>query len=171
MKLKSNRFAAAAAMLAAVSLAVPAEAQNRWGGDRGGRHHHRDRVDAGDVIAGVFVLGAIAAIASAASKSAREDERPRYEPRYEPRYDQDQAYGPAYTRDGTRPNGLDYAADQCVAEVERGGSQRVAGVDSVSRNTGGWQVWGQVEGGAPFSCRIDNQGQVADVTVGDPRDD
>ena len=54
--------------------ATPALARDRsWGGyDEGGhwgRHH--DRVDAGDIFAGVLILGGIAAIASAASNSSK----------------------------------------------------------------------------------------------------
>ena len=39
-----------------------------WGrGGWGGRHHHDDGIDGGDVFAGLLILGGIAAIASAAS--------------------------------------------------------------------------------------------------------
>ena len=49
--------------------------------------HRRGGVDAGDVIAGVLILGGIAAIADAASKNNRRERRDeRYDPRYEPRY-------------------------------------------------------------------------------------
>ena len=43
--------------------ALPAEARGYYG-DYG---RHRDRIDAGDVIAGALIIGGIAAIASAAS--------------------------------------------------------------------------------------------------------
>jgi hypothetical protein len=54
-----------AASLVATGFSVPAEAQRRhW------RHH--DDVDAGDVVAGVAIVGGIAAIASAIKNSNRE---------------------------------------------------------------------------------------------------
>ena len=46
------------------------------------RHYHRDRgIDGGDVLAGVLIIGGIAAIASAASKDRR-DRETRYPDRY-----------------------------------------------------------------------------------------
>ena len=49
-------------------------------------YRHRDRVDAGDVLAGVLIIGGIAAIASAASNSSRNrdyrDDRYRNDYRY-----------------------------------------------------------------------------------------
>jgi hypothetical protein len=53
------------AALAALSLAAPADA-------RGGHRHHHDDVDAGDVVAGVAIVGGIAAIASAITRGNRE---------------------------------------------------------------------------------------------------
>jgi hypothetical protein len=48
-------------------LSMPAQAQHRhWG------HHHHDDVDAGDVVAGVALVGGIAAIASAIKNGNRE---------------------------------------------------------------------------------------------------
>jgi len=55
---------AAAASLVALSMAGPAEAR-RWG------HRHHDN-DVGDVIAGVAIVGGIAAIASAITQGNRE---------------------------------------------------------------------------------------------------
>jgi hypothetical protein len=55
-------LAATAATSLLVAFAAPAEA----------RHRHRDRVDAGDVIAGALVIGAIAAIASS-NGNAKQD--------------------------------------------------------------------------------------------------
>ena len=85
-------FSSSAAMAAALSMAVtpaaaaelpvraaPAAAPGYsvWNADsenvqrdryRGHYRHHRDGIDAGDVIGGLLVIGAIAAVASAVSK-------------------------------------------------------------------------------------------------------
>ena len=70
MNLYKSRAALVAASLAAVALtATPASARH-W------RHH--DRVDGGDVLAGVLILGGIAAVAAAASSSNRSREARDY---------------------------------------------------------------------------------------------
>jgi hypothetical protein len=66
------KFAAllSVAALLATSIATPADARGRY------RHHDRDDVDAGDVIAGAIVVGGIAALLSAGNKQekrARQD--------------------------------------------------------------------------------------------------
>src|SRR3546814_17396962 len=86
MRKWSSLTTAAAVIRTSVGLsATPAEARGRHHGGWGHRHH--DRIDAGDVIGGLFVIGAIAAIASAASKTQR-DSADRYAPPYpdEPRH-------------------------------------------------------------------------------------
>ena len=69
MKMFTSRPAVAIAAAAMLSVtATPVLARDwGWGGGGGyGRHHrHHDRVDAGDIFAGVLILGGIAAIASA----------------------------------------------------------------------------------------------------------
>ena len=68
---KVSRIAATLAAVATFSIAAtPALARDRWGGGDWGRHYRHDRVDAGDIFAGVLIIGAIAAIASASSKTA-----------------------------------------------------------------------------------------------------
>lgn len=153
-----NRFAAATALAAAFSMAAaPATARgyhhHRW--------HHRDRVDGGDVLAGALIIGGIAAIASAASKRNREASAPPVLP----------ADRQGYAYDGgERSAGLDRAADMCADAVERG-PDRVASVDSVTRDGAGWAVSGALETGAGFSCRIGNDGQVQGVDVAGARAD
>jgi hypothetical protein len=155
-----NRFAAASALAAAFSLAAtPAMA-------RGHYHHwhrwHRDHVDSGDVLAGALILGGIAAIASAVSKKDRQDREPAPPPAVP-----DDRQG--YADDGpSHDAGLDRAADLCANAAEQKGN-RVDFVDNVSRDGDGWAVSGALEGGAGFACRIGNDGQVRDVTVGGPR--
>lgn len=66
---------------AARSWSVEGEAAHHrhggWGGGYGGwggyrHHHHGDGIDGGDVLAGILILGGIAAIATAASNNSRD---------------------------------------------------------------------------------------------------
>jgi len=175
MALTTNKFAAAAAALAVTSMtAMPASAadlprvtsahagaydsqaenayNHRW------RGYRRDHVRTGDVIAGVLVLGTLAAIAGSSSRRERERERDvRYrEPvRNDRRDDRSWSTG-----------GIDNAVNMCVNQVERG-SDRVDSVDNASRNAGGWQVSGSLDDGTYFSCRIDNEGRIRSIDLGD----
>jgi hypothetical protein len=110
-----------AAATLAVSVAAPAEAQ------RYRRYYDRDRgIDAGDVIAGVAVIGGIAAIASALSRDSS-----RY------------GYGSANRyRDGYR-----YAVNSCANEAERYGRGRVRITDVDRTGNDRFRVRGVVESG------------------------
>lgn len=134
---------------------------HRWYPYRG-RHHHHDRIDAGDVLAGVLILGTVAAIASSANKNR---ERYRYPERREPRPQDRQRYRSGYEGDG---RGLDNAVGMCVDEIERG-NDRVGSVDGANRTGEGWVVSGALEGGAGFTCRIDNDGRIRNVDIGGAR--
>ena len=118
-----------------------------------GRQRHRDNgISTGDVLAGVLVIGAIAAIAGAASNDARDDRR-----------------YPDPVREPARGNypassGLDRAVEMCVDEVERG-RQRVDTVDDATRDARGWRVAGVLDNGAPWDCRIDNDGRIREVSL------
>ena len=173
-----NRISATAALLACVSLCStpaaalelprrgPAQIHRAYDAaaetvehrrSRYGRYRHRDNgIDAGDVIAGVLILGGIAAIAGAASESGDRSEPSSYP-------DDPRSRGPAPS--GYQSGGMDRAVDMCVAELERG-RDRVTSVDSAARSGEGWFVSGEVEDGAPFTCRIDNDGRIGDVEVG-----
>lgn len=154
MALKTNKWAAATSLAAAFSMlaAAPAEARG-WGG-----RHYRDRVDIGDVLTGVLIIGGIAAIANAAKN--RENTRGYPLPRSDDGYRYRTPGG--YERSDGR--GMDRAVDMCVDEVERR-SGRVASVDGANRNADGWQVSGELERGAGYSCRIGNDGRISDVQV------
>ena len=92
---------AGAAAVAALSFAAPADAQYR--------RYDRDRgVDAGDIIAGVAILGGIAAIASAVDRDGNR-------------------YGYGY-RDRYR-GGYNYAVQSCAQEAQRMGRGRVQILD------------------------------------------
>ncbi len=169
MALITGKFAAAAAGLAAFSLtampvsAAPLPALNAaqvdiydgsaedMFGYRGRRHRDRG-IDAGDVIAGVLVLGAVAAIASSAS-SNNDRRREREDVRY-------REARPSYGS-----TGLDRAAAMCIDQVERG-SESVDEVDRAERNAGGWDFSGWLNTGDRFSCHIDNEGRIRSVDIG-----
>ncbi|MEP3051424.1 MAG: hypothetical protein ABJP48_00400 [Erythrobacter sp.] len=132
--------------------------------------HHRFRrsrgfrrrrgVSAGDVIAGVLVLGGIAAIASAASND-------RNERRVRDR-DGDNRDTDRNRRGDSRFNsgsGIDNAVSQCVSEIEN--DVRVDSVDSVDRTGEGWLVTGAIFNGDRFACRIGNNGQIETIDYGE----
>lgn len=168
-----NRFivqlAGAAVLASSVVLAIaPAEARHR-------RHwHHRDRVDAGDVIAGIFLIGAIAAIADSAGKSRDRDRDRRNEDyRYEPQ-PRDEDYRGAPQRDDRQwvpgSNSAETrAVDACswAAEGDLGEDARVGQIDDVVEQDRGWRVTGNVAapGSMPrdFACTY-RSGRVVDVT-------
>lgn len=133
------------------------------GGWRG--HRHRDRVDAGDVLTGVLILGTIAAMANAASRASQRRAYPYPDRPYPDRPYPDRPYD--YRADDTRdqhPRGLDSAADMCLREVER--DARVREVTSVQRNAGGWYVTGSLASGAGFTCSIGSDGRIDRVDIG-----
>lgn len=177
MKQLASRTAvslAAAAML--MTTASPAMA----------RHYHRHRgVDAGDVIAGVLILGGIAAVASAAGQNNRDRQRTRYPARYPdhrgdyryPNRDyrgdyrdrdyrgEDYRYGDRDDRDGYRGTGMiDGAIETCVREVERG-NREVDTVDAANREGDGWRIEGRMQGGSGFVCTIGADMRVRNATV------
>lgn len=136
-----------------------AERHRRWG--RRGWYRHRHRVDAGDVLAGVLIIGGIAAIASAANDRKRDRYRD-YDYRRPRDYDRD--YDRRDRRRSTGSSGLDSAVDQCVSRIER--DVRVETVDGVDRNSDGWNVRGTLYNGEGFTCRIDNGGRISDIDYG-----
>lgn len=172
MTRKTSRIAAVLASVAAFSMvASPAMAGHNWGW---GGHRHRERVDAGDVLAGILIIGGIAAIANAASKNKRYerrdgDDRP-YEPRYEDgRYDEP-GTEPSYGADD-RPEwrestgaGINSAIERCLDEVGRSANGETE-VDSVNRDGDGWRVAGRTSAGT-FTCSIDRDGRIRNVDVG-----
>ncbi len=119
------------------------------------RRHH-DRIDAGDVLAGVLILGTIAAVASAASKPKQ--------PRNYPGTPTDYRGNPR----NSGSQGIDRATDMCVREIER--DVRVDGVDGVTRTGDGWRVTGSLYNGEGFSCEIGSDGRIDDISYGGRRD-
>lgn len=182
MALTGNRLALGTALAATLSLlASPvlaaelplpraAHAAAPDGDSAQHRRRHNGGVDAGDIIAGVLVLGGIAAIAGAASKADRRDRDYRSYPEQRP-YPEDPRYrspSEPYRGDyqsSTQSDGMGRAVDMCVAEVER--SAEVGTVDNASRTGEGWFISGELGDGAPWACRIGNDGRITDVEVGD----
>lgn len=128
---------------------------HRWYRYRG----HRRGVDAGDVLAGVLIIGGIAAIANAAEKNNRRDREYRRDRDYDRDYERRD-----YDRRSDAGSGLDNAVDMCVRRIER--DVRVDTVDGVDRTGEGWQVNGTLYNGDGFTCRIDNNGRISDVDYG-----
>lgn len=169
MRFSVTKFIGSAVIASTMLVAAaPAEARHRY--------YKRDRVDAGDVIAGIFLIGAIAAIADGASKSKQREQRQRDEDyRYDPpRRDEDYRAAPD---NGSAPqwapgsNGFETrAVDACswAAEGELGNLARVGQIDSVVREGDGWQVTGNVA--APdtmprdFTCTFSN-GRVSTISL------
>lgn len=164
MTRKVSRTAAVLASAAALSLmATPALAHDRGWGGGWGRHH--DDIDAGDVLAGILIIGGIAAIASAASGAAKQQ---RSQPDY--RYPDPAPRGnPGDYGVDERPQwheggGINAAVNRCIDEVSRGKSG-VDRVDGVNRDGDGWRVQGRLDGGAGFACTIDGEGRIRNVNI------
>lgn len=143
-----------------------------WGGWRGrgwrGRGWRRRGPSAGDVLAGVAIIGGIAAIAAAANNNRRNRDvvvvdrnRPRDWDRRDDRarFD-DRRANPRSSGAG----GLDAAVNQCLASVER--DVRVDNVDAVQRTAQGWLVAGSLFNGSNFECRIGNDGRIENIDFG-----
>lgn len=186
---KPTRFAVSAGLAAAFSMAaVPASAASLPAGTshadvmtpgvfdadsvnaqdhRWYRYRRHNHVDAGDVIAGVLILGTIAAIASSASKAERE-RREDYRDRDYRREDyRDRPYDYRERRGDSRYDGgrgIDNAVNMCVSQIER--DVRVDSVDGVDRTGEGWRVSGKLYNGEGFTCEIDADGRVRGVEYG-----
>lgn len=172
MTRKFSRGAAVLAGAAVLSMvATPAMARPRgWGGGWGGGwgHRHHDGIDGGDVLAGILIIGGIAAIASAASNSSNSKAR-RAEPEYrypEPPVRQDQR---GYAGNDDRPQwsegtGINGAVNRCIDEVSRG-KTGVDTVDSVNRDGEGWRVQGRVTSGDSFTCSVDGDGRIRQAAI------
>lgn len=141
----------AAATIAMLGLAVPAEAQRYRGHGRG---HHRggDKIDAGGLILGAVLLGGILAISDSDKK--RRAREAAYEEDYDasaPNTGSPVAETPA--PDSAQYDGLydtDAAADRCAIEAETLAQQyarlsRVSAIRSTVWNGASWVVKGNVE--------------------------
>jgi hypothetical protein len=172
MKSRSRAAASIAALAAFSMTAAPALAHGYgdWGRYRG---HHHDRIDGGDILAGLLVVGGIAAIASAASKSsrdsqAREPDRypggPDYGEPEERGYDEAPDNRPDYPGGAREQGSFDEAANHCADEIERG-ERKVDTIDNVGRRGDRYEVEGRLTDGRGFACSIDDAGRIRSVAV------
>jgi hypothetical protein len=131
-----------------------------WGGGWGRRGWRRNRIDAGDVLIGAAIIGGAVAIANSNNRRVRtndvvvvrdndwRDDTRRVDDRRTPRRN-------------SGASGLDNAVDMCLTRIER--DVRVDSVDNVERTGRGWLVSGALFNGAPFQCRIGNDGRIDGV--------
>lgn len=135
-KITKGTLGTVAAGAMALASASPAMA------DRG---HHRDKIDAGDVIAGAVIIGGIAALAG-----AFDGKRDRYRDR---RYN-DRRYNYRHYNNGYGYNrgGGQRAIERCIRVAERQarrfGGYRFADVTQirdVDRTRYGWRIKGRME--------------------------
>lgn len=177
MNIFRSRSTVLLASAAALSLIATPVLARDW-------HRHRDRgIDGGDVLAGLLIVGGIAAIATAASNKSKKDREAREDARYRDddyradgeRYDYRSGdypqnpngtpradYGDAPSASARSDYGVDQIVDTCVGEVERG-NRSVQTIDGVNREGEGWRVGGRVSGGYGFSCLVDRDGRVREV--------
>lgn len=144
---------AAAAAVAMLGMAVPAQAQyhgDHHGGYHGGHHDHDDGIDGGDVLLGAILAGGLIALVSAASKSSRADAAPPPPPPADDRDAYDAAPPPPAGGQGYA-GAEDGAVDECAAAAEDKGRQsaRVAQVKDIlgvdPAQGGGYYVRGTIE--------------------------
>lgn len=163
------KIALASAAVATTLLPVAAEAHGGgWNrGGWGGRGWHRDRggIDGGDVLAGILIIGGIAAIATAASnaekrkREAREDDGYRYRPEEDRRDDRRDGWRDQSDRgSGSSARSLNDAVEVCAAEAERSGE--IEEVYDATRNGDGYRVSGTFRNGDRFSCGVGRDGGV-----------
>lgn len=132
-----------------------AEKAEGWRGYRGNRGHrrHRNRIDGGDILAGILVIGGIAAIASAASKNERDRRYEDRDYRYDERRNNDRR---SDNRINQGNESMELAINVCsnAAERQAGSDARVSRIQSVSRDGAGWRVEGLLTNSAElgFLC-------------------
>lgn len=181
----SSSIAASLALAAALSMAatpasavelpvvgksetmVQTGAAEDQAGHRWRRYRHRTRT--GDVLAGVLILGTIAAVASSSRSRDRDyryrDRDYRYRDR-DYRYRDRNYRGERYDRrdhDGAR--GMERAVEMCIDQIERG-RDRVDEIGNASRVSDGWRVSGSLNSGAGWDCWIDNDGRIRSIDIG-----
>jgi hypothetical protein len=149
----------AGAALAALSMAVPAEAQRY----RGGPRHHRshDKIDGGSLLLGALLVGGIVALSN--SEKKRRERAQAYEADYEAALPEDggepvPVEGSAPVPDMPAPYAAEYdglydppaAQDRCASAAETLGQSyarlaRVTAVPDYSWNGRSWVVKGKIE--------------------------
>lgn len=178
------RLVAAATALAVTLAPIAAQAHpGGWGGWHPYREHHDRGPDAGSVIAGLLVIGAIAAVATSVANRDRQARAQASPPPYPPDASQPQWKEPSWQdRDprwdavppppsagayGWTPGAHDRALDQAVeACADRARSR--GGLDQIwdaARQGDGYRVRGNLGTGNSFVCNVDGSGRVTDLSV------
>lgn len=129
--------------------------------DRRRRRHRRGRVRTGDIFTGIAILGGIAILADAASKSKKRsrNDYPRndYPPQNVPQQNNPPQNSP---QGGFGGNDISSAVNICSdAALQSAGEQyQVNQIRSVTRDGQGWRVEGNLIGpnSAGFSCGVTN---------------
>ena len=153
-------------LLSTLDTSNRADGWDRGGRYRGYRHGHRrydDNIDAGDVIAGVLLIGGALAVVNAISNSA-DNNRDRYPYPRDTRDYPDERYRPSPVGGPMYSDGMQRAIEGCVSEVER--TSRIATIDTASRSGAGWSIGGELRDGESFHCEIDGSGRIRDVDFG-----
>jgi len=134
-----------------------------YGRHRGWGRGHHDGDGFGNFLLGAIVAGGIIAIASSASKKAK-DERTAGD---RPRGSSESSDKSAWT------DAQNDAANACAEGVEdeasrRGIKDRVDDIDYVDRDgTDGYRVEGRLEGGKAFACGVKQSGELSWVQLAD----
>ena len=132
------------------------EARRHWK-----RHRHHDRIDGGDLLVGLLVLGGVAAVAGAIDKSGDEQRERRDGADYPQRpYDyrgEDAGREDWRGRERSSAGEQDRAVDACSAEASRSG--RIDEIYEVEKIDGEWRVRGDYESGSEFTCSVDANGR------------
>lgn len=193
MQMFRSRVAVSLAALAALSVtATPALAHGRDGW-RPHRHYRGGGISGGGLLAGLLVVGGVAALASNIGKNGGDERDVEPAPYRYPDGGQNEAEGDAEydhvpsdnggaaypgvpVADGENEDAQDYAGsapasgslgaavDACEAELENG-DKRVESVGSVRRIGERYSVEGLLEDGRPFACSVDETGHVRSVAV------
>lgn len=124
------------------------------------RLHWRKRrldVDAGDVILGIGLIAAIAAVADSAEKNRRN----RSGDEYQRDADYDREPEPSFRGN----DDVGSAVSACTDAAERTNNGRVDEIASVTREDNGWRVEGEI-GNDNFVCTV-TDGRVDDIRIGD----
>ena len=165
--------------MAAIGWTADSDKAQGWGDYRGDRRYrgyrghrrHRDGISGGDLLAGILVIGGIAAIASAASKNNNQRRTDDRDYRSEnQRYDDRRADPREDSRYDRGSGDMEAAINACsdAAERQAGNDSRVAAIQSVVRDGAGWRVEGELANSdeRSFLCGA-RDGRVDFVQVGE----
>ena len=121
-----------------------------------GRYRHRDRIDGGDILAGIGVLAGIAILADAVSKTGRAD---RDYDRYPSDYDEPSNRNYDHRDSSRNDDDVADAVQACSAAAERQSGDygdRVDEIHSVRRDGQSWRVEGGLSNDDRFTCGATN---------------